>query len=293
MIICPQCCQESLSEDWQCPSCQYQPRREDGFVLLAPDLMKDHEGFPPERYPLMARLESGSFWFRSRNKLILWILKRRFPQMKTFFEIGCGTGFVLSGVHSAFPEVSLSASEIDPAGLPFVRQKVESADIFQMDARRIPFREEFDVIGAFDVIEHIEEDEEVLSQIYNACKPGGGVIITVPQHPSLWSEVDVFTCHKRRYTKNELVGKIQRAGFEVIETTSFVSLLLPLMLLSRLKIKSKKEDFDPMREWSLPGFLNRILEWVMGFERILIKAGLRFPAGGSLLCVGKKSEDHE
>jgi SAM-dependent methyltransferase len=255
--------------------------------------MNEHEGFPPERYPLVARLESGSFWFRSRNKLILWILKRRFPQMKTFFEIGCGTGFVLSGVHSVFPEVSLSASEIDPAGLPFVCQKVESADIFQMDARRIPFREEFDVIGAFDVIEHIEEDEEVLSQIYNACKPGGGVIITVPQHPSLWSEVDVFTCHKRRYTKNELVGKIQRAGFEVIETTSFVSLLLPLMLLSRLKIKSKKEDFDPMREWSLPGFLNRILEWVMGFERILIKSGLRFPAGGSLLCVGKKSEDHE
>jgi SAM-dependent methyltransferase len=250
--------------------------------------MNEHEGFPPERYPLVARLESGSFWFRSRNKLILWVLKRCFRQMKTFFEIGCGTGFVLSGVHSAFPEVSLSASEIDPAGLPFVRQKVESANIFQMDARRIPFREEFDVIGAFDVIEHIEEDEEVLSQIYNACKPGGGVIITVPQHPSLWSEVDVFTCHKRRYTKNELVDKIQRAGFEVIETTSFVSLLLPLMLLSRLKIKSKKEDFDPMKEWSLPGFLNRILEWVMSFERILIKAGLRFPAGGSLLCVGKK-----
>ena len=168
-----------------------------------------------------------------------------------------------------------------------MHQKVESADIFQMDARHIPFREEFDVIGAFDVIEHVEEDEEVLSQIYNACKPGGGVIITVPQHPWLWSEGDVFSRHKRRYTKKELVGKIQRAGFEIVDTTSFVSLLLPLMLLSRLKNVSKK-DFDPMREFSIPHFLNRVLEKVMDFERILIKAGLRFPAGGSLLCVGKK-----
>jgi SAM-dependent methyltransferase len=182
----------------------------------------------------------------------------------------------------------LSASEIDSAGLPFVRHKVGRAEIFQMDARHIPFREQFDVIGAFDVIEHIEEDEEVLNQIYNACKPGGGVIITVPQHPFLWSAVDVYSCHKRRYTKNELIAKIERAGFEIVDTTSFVSFLFPLMLLSRLKTKSKKENFDPIREWSLPGFLGRILEGVMDVERISIRAGLRFPAGGSLLCVGKK-----
>ena len=288
MRVCPQCCQGPLSENWQCPSCQYQPRQEDGFVLFAPDLIDGYEGFPSERYPVLARFESGNFWFRSRNKLILWILKRYFPGMKTFFEIGCGTGFVISSVASAFPDVSLSASEIDSAGLPFVRQKVERAEIFQMDARHIPFRDQFDVIGVFDVIEHIKEDEEVLNQIYNACKPGGGVIITVPQHPFLWSEVDVYSCHKRRYTKNELIAKIQRAGFEIVDTISFVSLLLPLMFLSRLMTKSKKEDFDPMRELSLPRFLSRILEGVMDFERILIRAGLRFPAGGSLLCVGKK-----
>ena len=156
-----------------------------------------------------------------------------------------------------------------------------------MDARSIPFREEFDLIGAFDVIEHIEEDEAVLSQIHHACKPGGGIIITVPQHPGLWSEVDVFSHHKRRYTKNELVGKVQKAGFEIVEIISFVSLLLPILLLSRLKNESKKE-FDSMREFSIPRLLNGILESVMDLERILIRMGIRFPAGGSLLCVGKK-----
>lgn len=262
-------------------------------MLFAPELMKEHEGFPAERYPVLARFESNNFWFRSRNKLVLWMLKRCFRQMKTYLEIGCGTGFVLSGVRSAFPGANLSASEIDSAGLPFVRHKVNNAEVFQMDARQIPFQEEFDVIGAFDVIEHIEEDEEVLSQIYNACKPGGGVIVTVPQHPSLWSEVDVYSCHKRRYTKNELIGKIQKAGFEIVDSASFVSLLLPLMLLSRLRAKSKEKDFDPMREFSIPRLLNWTLERILNFERILIKVGLRFPVGGSLLCVGKKKEAHE
>jgi len=256
-------------------------------VLFAPDLVEAHQGFPPERYPLLARHESDNFWFRSRNKLVLWILKRHFQNMQNFLEIGCGTGFVLSGVASTFPEVSLSASEIDSAGLPFVRQKAPGAEIFQMDACQIPFEEEFDVIGAFDVIEHIEEDEKVLGQIYNACKPGGGVVITVPQHPWLWSEIDAFSHHKRRYTRKELLGKIKGAGFEIIATISFVSLLLPMMVLSRLKNSSQK-DFDPMREFSMPRILNRTLEGIMSFERILIQAGLGFPGGGSLLCVGKK-----
>jgi SAM-dependent methyltransferase len=56
------------------------------------------------------------------------------------------------------------------------------AVLFQMDARKIPFESEFDVIGAFDVLEHIEEDEKALAQIFHAVLPGGGLILTVPQH---------------------------------------------------------------------------------------------------------------
>ncbi|MEE8206562.1 MAG: class I SAM-dependent methyltransferase [Nitrospinaceae bacterium] len=256
-------------------------------MLFAPGLAEEHEGFPAGKYPALAKVESKNFWFRSRNKLIVRVLNRHFGNQKSFLEIGCGTGFVLSGVAAAFPEARMSASEIDLAGLPFVRQRVARAEIFQVDARQIPYQQEFDVIGAFDVIEHIEEDEKVLNQIYNACKPGGGVVITVPQHPWLWSPIDTLSCHKRRYTKKELVRKIKRAGFEIVETISFVSLLLPLMLVSRLRTVSEK-DLDPMRELSLPKFLNRMFCWIMDLERVLIQAGLRLPVGGSLLCVGKK-----
>lgn len=278
-----------MSEDWKCASCRYQPPQKDGFWMFAPELSMDHEGFPAGNYPALAAVEAKNFWFTSRNQLIVRALKNHFGNFKSFLEVGCGTGYVLSGVHSAYPEVNLSASEIDTEGLPFVRQRVGRAQIFQMDARRIPFQDEFDVIGAFDVIEHITDDEKVLDQIHQACKPGGGVIVTVPQHPWLWSPIDTLSHHKRRYTKKELVRKIKNAGFHVVETISFVSLLLPLMVLSRWKMKSEKK-LDPMRELSLPEFLNRLLSWIMAGERVLIQSGIRFPAGSSLLCVGKKSE---
>ena len=287
MRICLGCGKGSPPENWRCASCGYQPPVQDGFVQFAPGLAQAHEGFPPGQYPLLAKVEADHFWFKSRNQVILKSLKRHFPDLERFMEIGCGTGFVLSGVAEAFPEVRVSASEIDLAGLPFVRERVPRAEIFQMDARRIPFRDEFDVIGAFDVIEHIEEDEEVLAQMYQACRPGGGVMITVPQHPWLWSPTDDHACHKRRYTRKELVRKMKKAGFEVVETLSFVSLLLPVMLASRLKNNSV-EEMDPLRELTLPKPLNQFLFQIMKIEHTLQGIGLRLPFGGSLLCVGKK-----
>ena len=69
-----------------------------------------------------------------------------------------------------------------------------------MDARNIPFRDEFDVIGAFDVLEHIDEDVAVIDEVRKALRPGGGFLMSVPQHPALWSQQDERAFHVRRYT---------------------------------------------------------------------------------------------
>lgn len=287
MRICVHCGEGPISESWHCSSCNFQPMIQNGHVAFAPELDGDHEGYPPDRYPVLAGIEADNFWFRSRNRLILWILKRRFPEIFNFLEIGCGTGFVLSGIASEFPDLDISASEIDSAGLSYVASRTPAARLFQMDARRIPFKDEFDLIGAFDVIEHIEDDEGVLNQIFKACKPGGGVLLTVPQHQWLWSPLDDWSRHKRRYSQRELICKVKNAGFQEVTSLSFVSLLVPLMWLSRLRYK-KEKVFDPMRERTLPGVINRFFEMVMNVEMGLIKMGAKFPVGGSLLCVGRK-----
>ena len=108
----------------------------------------------------------------------------------------------------------------------------------QMDARNIPFVDEFDAIGAFDVLEHIEEDEQVLAQMHDALNHADVVLLTVPQHAWLWSLVDDYSCHVRRYSAKELHGKVRVAGFEILLSTSFVSSLLPIMLASRLGTKT-------------------------------------------------------
>jgi len=128
-------------------------------------------GFRPEYFADLAVLEAHNFWFRARNRLVIWALRKYFAGARSLLEIGCGTGFVLSGIAAEFPALKLSGSEIHSSGLRFAAQRVPNSSFFQMDARHIPFSEEFDVIGAFDVLEHVEEDEDVLAGMYRAaCK---------------------------------------------------------------------------------------------------------------------------
>ncbi|MGI8603250.1 MAG: class I SAM-dependent methyltransferase [Verrucomicrobiales bacterium] len=250
-----------------------------------------NEGFDPSYFPKLASLEAGNFWFRSRNKLIVWAIRRYFPEAADMLEIGCGTGFVLSGIHEAIPALRLHGSEFLADGLPFAASRVPGVELFQMDARKIPFKEKFDLVGAFDVLEHIQEDETVLSEIHQALRSGGGLLVTVPQHPWLWSAFDVFSRHVRRYSAGELKKKVEAAGFRVVRASSFVSLLLPAIVLSRRK-PDASAGYDGLKELKKSPAVNFMLERVLDFERQWIRAGVSFPAGGSLLLAAVKKDGH-
>jgi SAM-dependent methyltransferase len=277
----------SVSET-SCPMCGFGPQIVDGFIAHAPELAHGGGGFDSAYFPVLARLEDANFWFRARNELILWTLEKYCTGFQSYLEIGCGTGYVLAGVASRFPGAILSASEIFTVGLGFAAERVPKANFLQMDARHIPFSEEFDVLGAFDVIEHIREEEMVLAQAYKALKPGGHLLLTVPQHSWMWSPSDDYARHERRYSASELRAKVSAAGFRLQRCTSFVSLLMPLMLVSRLKSKQKDAPFDPSDEFKLPSWMNAAFYRVMAMERGLIRLGLNLPAGGSLMLVAQK-----
>ena len=258
-------------------------------MAFAPELAKESEGFKAGYFAGLAEWEGDSFWFRSRNRLLIWSFQRYFPEAENFLEIGCGTGFVLSGFHRALPKLTLCGSEIFTAGLSFAAERLPGIELYQMDARRIPFEKHFDVIGAFDVLEHIQEDELVISQMHQAVRAGGGIMVTVPQHSSLWSEADEYAQHVRRYRVGELRAKVEHAGFKVLRATSFVSLLLPLMFIVRLKQRFTNQEFDATAELKLSSSVNLLLERVMDVERAMIRLGISFPAGGSLLLVARRA----
>lgn len=249
-----------------------------------------HIGFKTHYFKELVKLEAGNFWFRARNKFILWALHKYSPGLKSFLEIGCGTGFVISAISKRFPEARLLGSEYLEEGLVYARQRVPSAEFTQMDARHIPHESELDVIGVFDVLEHVEEDEVVLQQIFKALNPSGIVFITVPQHRWMWSAVDEYACHVRRYRANELHEKVCRAGFEIIRSTSFVSTLLPAMYLSRLLQWNKTNmSIDDVAGLRINPILNKLFEWLLNFELLLVRLGVSLPVGGSRLLVARKS----
>jgi SAM-dependent methyltransferase len=244
-------------------------------------------GFDEGSFEHLPLAEERSFWFRSRNSLILWALRRYFPNAQSMLEVGCGTGFVLAGVRNAFPQMRLVGGELFQAGLEVAARRVPDAELLELDARKLPFEAEFDVVGAFDVLEHIEEDERALLEMHAVLRPGGGLVVTVPQHPALWSAVDQYSRHVRRYRRSELLTKLRDSGFDVVHWTSFVSLLLPVLALSRRRFRGKKA-FDPLSEYRAPPFVDSAFGWVLAAERALIRRGLSLPAGGSLLAVARR-----
>lgn len=273
----------------KCPSCGVQISINQGVQIYAPNSTQTSEGFKAEYFDALVQVEAQNFWFRARNKIIAWAFSRYASPVGEVLEIGCGNGYVLSGLQKEFPEATLSGSEIFLNGLHFAAQRLPDVTLMQMDARDIPFAEHFDVIGAFDVLEHIEEDEAVLAQVHNALKPDGRIILSVPQHMWLWSATDDYACHARRYSARELKEKLATAGFQIERSTSFVFFLLPAMLASRLGKKNvATEDLDASAELRLNPVLNTLFYWIMLLEAFLIRLGISFPAGGSRLVIAKK-----
>jgi SAM-dependent methyltransferase len=287
MKKCLKCAEVFSSQSWVCPACGYEPLRLNSIELHAEEFANGGGGFKPEYFAELAKLESTNFWFRVRNKLIVWALRKFKPFAQNFLEVGCGTGFVLSGIAESNPDMSLTGSEIFLEGLSHATARLPSATFMQMDARYVPFADEFDVIGAFDVLEHIEEDDTVLAQLHNALKPNGVLLLTVPQHPQLWSTSDEYACHVRRYTCAEIEAKVLKAGYRLLKSTSFVTLLLPAMMLSRLK-HVNDDNYDPAGELKISPFLNKVFYALMILEIKGIRLGLNYPVGGSRLIVARK-----
>ena len=275
------------SDDWTCPECGYYPVLRNGVFQFVEEPIDEHAGFKPEYFARLAGIEETNFWFRARNALIQWALSKYFPNAESFFEVGCGTGFVLAGIRQRFPGMRLVGSEIFDDGLIYAKARLPDVELYKMDAHRIVFECEFDVVGAFDVLEHLVQDENALAQIFDAARPGGGLLVTAPQHPFLWSASDQFAMHQRRYSRAELRTKVRSAGFEIERITSFNSLLLPLMIWSRMRQKQDR-DLKPWRELEISPALNKALESILTIERLMITTGVSFPAGASLLLIGRK-----
>lgn len=302
--LCPSCGAASAlkqEEDlwprnWRCAACGFEPAETNGFVLLSPLLDQVNEGFDLENFALLPKVESTHFWFISRNQLVRWLVERFAPSARRALEIGCGTGFVLQAVRDALPAARIAGSELHSIGLATARERHGgSVELFQMDARRSGLRNALDVVGAFDVLEHIPEDVAVLEEIYRMLRPGGVLIATVPQHPWMWSTTDDLAHHQRRYRVGELARKAAGVGFTIAYQSSFMTLAFPLMVTSRLLARRRAVPRTLREQLQAEYIMSPVTaRFMLGLSRIehgLRRLGLPLPCGGSQVLVAKRPEN--
>jgi 2-polyprenyl-3-methyl-5-hydroxy-6-metoxy-1,4-benzoquinol methylase len=265
----------------------------EGIKCFSPEVASAYDDYPDGGFDVTDRNAQSSFWVSSRNRLFKDIVQRNmFPVGKTkFLEIGCGTGdFIQQIVQNE--NLEITGSEIYLKGLLYAKKNLPNVDFIQFDVTRGVIGTEFDLMVAFDVIEHIEDDIAAISNIRKMLHKDGCLIITVPQHMFLWSKLDEIVKHKRRYTRRELVTKLQGNGFKISYVTSFLFVLFPLMLISRMldrgQDKAQSEEVALEKRVTFPKALNWVFDLFMRVDEALIRFGVSLPFGGTLVVVARK-----
>ena len=291
-LICLDC-KKSLrleKDEYVCTNCKSSYPVLDGI----PCFVKNNDaGFDAETYKLLYGMEKKHFWHVGRKEIIYETLKSclkdRINNIK-MLELGCGNGSVLQYLNQR--GIDIEGADISIEGLKFCKFNIQ-VPFYQVNAARTPFAQEsYDVVGLFDVIEHVQDDQSLLNEIFRICRKDGRVIITVPANKSLWSYYDTLAeGHKRRYAKNELIEKLNSAGFKIEKISFFLFFLFPpywiFRKLSILGSRNKKHELKNLLETKTIPVLNSIFLTLLRIEKKLL-GKINLPFGVSLICVAQK-----
>lgn len=261
-----------------------------GIKVFNKNIDKNYEDYNEMGLDTLYSQEEKHFWFLSRKNFILQNFKKYIPFDAKIIEIGAGTGNVSRHLQKGgFNKISVG--EIHLKGLEYAKT-YGIEDCYQFDLLDNPFREEFNVVCLFDVLEHIEDDELALNNINKMLTKEGKLILSVPSHMWLWNRDDAIAGHKIRYTKKQLVDRIQAQGFKVINAKYFFIFITPLLFLRRLVNKdngSKVRNSEYSKGIKINPFISKVLEVVSNIENKLNRF-LPNCFGGSLLIVAQKTD---
>jgi SAM-dependent methyltransferase len=255
-------------------------------------------GYDASLFAELVRVEDRHFWFRSRNVLIYELVKKLSSGLKPGYcvlEVGCGTGNVLNVLRKACTGGLVVGMERFFDGLPHAQRR-SAGPLVQADARNLPFGKQFDLIGMFDVLEHIPEERETLLSLHEMLAPGGRLIVTVPAYQFLWSHFDEAAHHCRRYSPAQLRSVLTETGFDVDFLSPFMACIFPLVWAFR-KIGGLRGSGGPedakrraLQEFRLVPGINRVLVSLMSLEAQWLARGHRLPLGTSLVVIARRGE---
>lgn len=238
----------------------------------------------------MAQVQANHWWFQGRRAVVHQALRRWLPEdpARTVLDVGCGTGSMLPMLQAFGKVEGLEASEHAVAACR--RQLGDAVTVHTgMLPDGVPAGRRYDVVSAFDVLEHIPDAalQPALGALRAALRPGGLFVCTVPAFRFLWSEHDTVHQHQRRYTDALLRAQLGEAGFDVQWSSYFNTLLFPPIAAARLLGKLLPARRHGGSDLQASGALaNAVLGAVFGAERHLV-GRVPLPVGVSLLAVAR------
>ncbi len=293
-FICPNCAKnlEFAGNKFSCSACGKYYQIKNGIVsFVNNDNDYEENNFDENLCESLFEMEKKHFWHAGRKEII-WKMLNLFTKKKInnlkMIEFGCGNGNILHYLKTK--GLDMEGADASLPALNFCKKRVD-VPLYQIDPKKqtLPFlSESYDIAGLFDVLEHIEKDQELLNEIYRICKKRGKIIVTVPANKHIWSYFDILSGHKRRYSKNELALKLEKAGFKIEKISFYMFFLFPFMFLRKAGIfKNKNKQFNALLEIKTLPVVNDMLLSILKLEKILLPK-FSLPFGASLICIAKK-----
>lgn len=251
-------------------------------------------------YAIMDRVEDSHWWFVGRRAILESFLRtivaNRLSTPDTLdadksvraplriLDVGCGTGANLEML-SQFG--SAEGVDVSDEALEFCRRK--GLVVQKGLAEKLPYADEtFDITTALDVVEHLDDDIAGLKEMHRVTKTDGYSLIFVPAFMWLWGVQDDISHHRIRYTRKQIVERLEKAGYKVERATYANFTFFAPILGGRtlMKLTGIKPDSENNINVSA---LNGLFGKIFSAERHILK-NLDFPFGVSIVIVARKSE---
>ena len=225
--------------------------------------------FPQGGHRLLAPLRANHFWFEHRRRRILETAAECLQGVARprVLELGCGDGDLLSAFAERFWSVGLERNVDDLAAA----RRISPLNVVAGEGGAPPFSLPFDLVGLFDVVEHVEDDAGLLRLASRLASPGAWILVTVPADPRLWTNLDVYAGHFRRYRREDLERLFERAKLELQRIVPLFRVLWPLARV-KAALLGRRPIADPQAEYRVAPLANRLLSAGLSLESALYGA---------------------
>lgn len=234
--------------------------------------------------------EGSHFYYVATHNLVLSLVKKYLPITNnkspiTILDAGCGTGLLAKKLEQ-FGKVT----GVDYSFEAIKNARKRKLNVVKASIDKLPFPDNsFSIVTSVDVIYHewVEDDQKALNEMYRVLRPGGILILKVPALKWLKLGHDKFVYTKRRYDKNELREKMEKAGFKIEKITYINIVLLKLALMKYIIESIHHSEEVESNVTKLPGLINQIATTILNIEYALAMK-IDFPIGMGLIAVGRK-----